>query len=247
LKDRGPRRTFNIIDESLAYLLRSQLEKRFDRRFQVDTSEEIELVDPDSESDNTKQGVRHRPTAVKTFRSILSNLPDDLSDFIFVDFGSGKGRTLLLASELNFKKIIGVEFSKELHLIAQDNIHRYRSKKQHCFDIASICMDVVDFPIPNEPSVFYFMAPFEEEIMSKVLCNIQTSCLANPRKILMIYCQQFLRLHHLMQDFGFVRKVGVKLLPIDFANFYRRRLFELSSPYRRGLAIYEHQPSLHHL
>jgi hypothetical protein len=44
--------------------------------------------------------------------------------------GSGKGRALLVASELPFAKIIGVELSRELHRIAEQNlgaIDRHRS------------------------------------------------------------------------------------------------------------------------
>lgn len=42
--------------------------------------------------------------------AIAKSVP--LQDYDFLDFGSGKGRTLLMAASFPFKKITGVEFSK---------------------------------------------------------------------------------------------------------------------------------------
>jgi hypothetical protein len=196
----------------------------------LDTSKEIELAKLDIDSDNKKFGQPYEPTPVNTLRSIFSNLPDDLSDFIFVDFGSGKGRTLLVSSDYNFKRIIGVEFSKELHFIAQNNIRAYRSKKQRCFDIESVCMDATTFPIPTEKSIFYFFDPFSEEVMLQVLNNIKRSYLDNPRKIFITY--HFPRLSYLIDDLGFMQQVETKPLPTDFLRSYRWG----------GVAIYESHP-----
>ena len=49
------------------------------------------------------------------FRKVLASLQIAFHDYTFIDFGSGKGRALLLASEFPFKRIIGLEFSPELH------------------------------------------------------------------------------------------------------------------------------------
>jgi hypothetical protein len=46
-------------------------------------------------------------------RETLAALPIAYDKFAFVDCGSGKGRTLLIASEFPFKFIIGVEFAAE--------------------------------------------------------------------------------------------------------------------------------------
>jgi SAM-dependent methyltransferase len=79
--------------------------------------------------------------APERFFAILSSLNLRFEDFTFIDFGSGKGRALLLASEFPFKRIIGVEFSPELHAIAQRDIERYNSAGQKCKSIESVCSD----------------------------------------------------------------------------------------------------------
>ena len=72
---------------------------------------------------------------------------------LFIDFGSGKGRALLLASELPFKKIVGIEFSPPLHEIARANWRNYLSATQRCKAVELLCLDVVEYAIPPEPAV----------------------------------------------------------------------------------------------
>ena len=55
------------------------------------------------------------------FEEMMRVLPRDLSDFLFIDYGSGRGRALLLASHYPFKEIIGIEFSQRLHRDAELN------------------------------------------------------------------------------------------------------------------------------
>ena len=53
--------------------------------------------------------------------------------FTFVDLGSGKGRTLLMASDYPFRRIIGVELLPSLHQIAQENLRQYKSESAEMF------------------------------------------------------------------------------------------------------------------
>jgi hypothetical protein len=48
---------------------------------------------------------------------------------------------LLLAAELPFRRIIGVEFSSDLHSLARNSVKAYRSRKQTCFQIEPVYMD----------------------------------------------------------------------------------------------------------
>ena len=49
----------------------------------------------------------------------------DVRDYTLVDFGSVEGRVLLIASEVPFRRVIGVEFSPDLHSVAAANIAKY--------------------------------------------------------------------------------------------------------------------------
>src|SRR3954447_24824698 len=54
-------------------------------------------------------GAPYQPTEPVLFGEMLAALSVNLQDFTFIDIGSGKGRTLLMASTFPFRRIIGVE------------------------------------------------------------------------------------------------------------------------------------------
>jgi hypothetical protein len=79
----------------------------------------------------------YQPTEPAAFHDMLNALqqapgPDqtvlNFHDFTFIDLGSGKGRTLLMASDYPFRRIVGVELLPSLHQIAQQNLRQYKSE-----------------------------------------------------------------------------------------------------------------------
>ncbi len=71
----------------------------------------------------------YQPTEPVLFHEMLAALPIDFSPFTFIDLGAGKGRTLLMASDYPFKKIIGVELLPALHHAAEENVRHYRQRR----------------------------------------------------------------------------------------------------------------------
>jgi Methyltransferase domain len=189
VKDTGLRNTLETVRKSLLYRLESYHGRRFDRKCNLDTAEPVYPPNLTTVSDNAHLGREYVATSVAVVRSTLSKLHkhDNLSDFYFIDFGSGKGRVLLIASEYNFKKVIGLEFAKELHEIAGKNIKKYKSVNQKCFNMESVCADACDYNIPDEKCVFYFFNPFKSSVLLRVLGNIRRSYMNHPRKMYLIY------------------------------------------------------------
>jgi hypothetical protein len=62
----------------------------------------------------------YQPTELALFHSMIEVLREragiNFSEFVFVDLGSGKGRTLLMASDYPFRRIAGVELLTFLFL-----------------------------------------------------------------------------------------------------------------------------------
>ena len=75
----------------------------------------------------------------------------------FVDFGSGKGKCLILADLCGFRKSVGVEFSRELVEISKKNTQKYISKKDGGNKIEIFHADASAFTIRNEYNIFYFL------------------------------------------------------------------------------------------
>src|SRR5690242_13468196 len=105
----------------------------FDLAHGVDTDGErggwTYLSDLDIPSPNWVHGVNYVGIEPARFMAALLSVDVRHEDFVFIDFGSGKGRALLMASEFPFRKVIGIEFSPELHAVAQNNIRQYRHRE----------------------------------------------------------------------------------------------------------------------
>jgi SAM-dependent methyltransferase len=121
-------------------------------------------------SRNARFGVRYQPTSEQEVVDAVNFLKDDLQTLTFIDFGCGKGRTVLVASKLGFRKIIGVELASELVQIARANL-----AKTGVLKASVIHGDAADCPFPNSDCVLYLYKPFSHEVMSRVTANPRQS------------------------------------------------------------------------
>jgi hypothetical protein len=134
----------------------------------------------------------YQPTEPALFREMMASLPIlsqqfEFDQFTFIDLGSGKGRTLLMASEYPFKKIVGVELIAELHRASEENIRAYRSPTQQCVQIESMLADAREFELPEEPLVLYLFNPLPELALSEVLERLEKSLARAPRPVWVVY------------------------------------------------------------
>jgi SAM-dependent methyltransferase len=148
----------------------------------------------------------YQPTDPSLFQEMLGSLETDFRDFVFIDIGSGKGRTLLMASDYPFRRIIGVELLPELHRVAQENIRKYKSSSQRCFALESICADAREFSFPPEPTVLYLFNPLPEPGVVQLLTNLEQSVREHPRPLLVIYHNPVLE--HVLANGKWLKKIG---------------------------------------
>jgi hypothetical protein len=155
----------------------------FDARFHLETGRPIEPWELREASDQTlAHNSRYSPTPVRTIRQVIAAArptPDDM----FVDFGAGKGRVMLVASEFPFASIVGVEFSETLCDIARRNISRYTANTHERRQFQVCCQDAAVFEIPPAASVLYFYEPFSAVIGEQVLRHIEDSLRRHPRHV----------------------------------------------------------------
>jgi SAM-dependent methyltransferase len=129
----------------------------------------------------------YQPTDPALFHAMVQNLPIEFSQFTFIDLGSGKGRTLLMASDYPFRRIVGVELLPQLAQIARENVERYQSAARKCFALEVICGDAREFDFPSEPSVIYLFNPFTETGFCKLIERMEDSLRADPRMVYVLY------------------------------------------------------------
>jgi hypothetical protein len=165
---------------------KAERDRAFDERYGVDTGGVIPLDQLRIEGTTWEQGVPYWGIDPDEFARLLAALPVRPEGFTFVDYGSGKGRAVLLAAGQPFRTIVGVEFAPELDRVARENLRTYRGEVK-CRDIELVCGDALEFELPQGPVVCYFYNPFEGEIMSRVVARIADSHRAAPRDIYVLY------------------------------------------------------------
>ncbi len=130
----------------------------------------------------------------------------DFHDFVFIDLGSGKGRTLLMASDYPFRRIMGVELLPALRQAAQENLSKYRSESQKCFALEAICGDATEFSFPAEPIVLYLFNPFPESGLRRAVANLEQSLRDHPRAVYVLYHNPLLE--HVLSESAVLSKIG---------------------------------------
>lgn len=182
----GPRHAAVTAIKMLRRQIDRSLDSRFDRRFGTDTGGIVPVRALGVTGPSVEDAHPFVPTPARLFRQTLEYAVPDASGFVFVDYGSGKGRTLLLASDQPFRQIVGVEFSPLLHEIAEQNIRVYRSRRQRCFDVSSVCADAVDFELPSGDLVLYLWTPFENRVLDSVIDRIAAALARESRRLIII-------------------------------------------------------------
>jgi SAM-dependent methyltransferase len=134
----------------------------------------------------------YQPTEPALFHEMLASLMKacpkiNFRDFTFIDIGSGKGRALLMAADYPFRRILGIEILPELHRVAKENIGKYKSDSQQCFDIDCLPGDASDFTFPPEPTVLYLFNPLPESGLVRMMSNLEGSLRQHPRAVYVLY------------------------------------------------------------
>jgi SAM-dependent methyltransferase len=116
-----------------------------------------------------------------------------ITDYTFLDIGAGKGRAVLLASELPFRQVIGVELNPDMAAIARSNVAVWNSA--HAEDptataIAPVYIvedDALNITLPSTPTLVFLFHPFEDPVLKLLLRRIESSFLGRPGELDLLY------------------------------------------------------------
>lgn len=125
------------------------------------------------------------PSSIRAVNRVLRDLHVTGND-VFVDYGSGMGRTIVLASRFPFRELIGVEASGDLHRAALTNLLRAVPEPERS-RIDLLHGDARHFQLPDTASVLYFYNPFHGEILRTVFSDIERSLRLRPRRLRIVF------------------------------------------------------------
>ena len=164
------------------------LEARMERRLGIDTAG----VDHDLAALGvTAAGLAHahayQPVQIGVFARILRAAAIDPALYTMIDFGSGKGRALILGAECGFGRLIGVELAPALRAAARRNLDAYQKRRPHAPPIELHCGDAAVWPIPEERLFIFLYNPFGEPVLGRIARRLEISLRRRPRDVIVAY------------------------------------------------------------
>ena len=106
---------------------------------------------------------------------------------VFVDLGAGMGRAVLLASELGFKAVVGVELHPALARIARRNVALWHSAGSSTTTIRVVEGDAVEFALPSGPVAVFLFNPFGAPVLGRLLKRWQGSLVKRSEPLHILY------------------------------------------------------------
>lgn len=97
----------------------------------------------------------------------------------FVDLGCGKAKALLVAADVGYRSLTGVEYDPSLVAVARNNLNRRGVSAE------ILLMDASKFEPKNEPTIIYIFNPFDAEVVRNVLDH------SLRQQVLVIYSNPF--------------------------------------------------------
>ena len=181
-----PERLEQDYREFLIWLHENVLDYAIETLFFVPTKGRVALEGLTVRGGNRASGHDYRPSPYFVFEWALSAVDEDFSRFSFVDYGAGKGRVLLLASQHPFTAVGGIEFAEELHDDATMNIAQFPRSRMKCRNVECVLDDAVKIGAVDGDAVHYFFNPFSPEVFAEVLNGIVASYHEHPRRLYLI-------------------------------------------------------------
>jgi CelD/BcsL family acetyltransferase involved in cellulose biosynthesis/SAM-dependent methyltransferase len=166
----------------------------FDWRNRIDTVERIAVADlPDIDAKLARHAVHYEATPISKFERAMRIVGGRAAGFTFVDLGSGKGRVLLLAARLSFRRVIGVEISPRLHAAARANVAAFQARHRDLASIECVCADASAYDLPDGDLLVFLYNPFDAALLARARDRMLAACARAARRLCVVYINP---LHH---------------------------------------------------
>lgn len=213
--------TSKVIVKNLVDITHLYTEKAYDTIHRVETAGNVDLSSLQFDHKNKKYGIYYEPSSPSIVKFSIGHIREPLEQFDFVDFGSGKGRVVLIAASYPFRRVTGVEFSPELHAIAESNLLSFRGRNL-TRELRLLNIDATKFEFEDHAYIIFLYNPFGLSVMRRISNMINDARHRWGRPMYIVYynsnsksCFDFLD--------GF-KKIYDDLAPWFFSTRFRRPL-----------------------
>jgi SAM-dependent methyltransferase len=137
------------------------------------------VVRPDAFGFSMKAVHTYVPTPWEVARLALQSIEISVDD-VFVDYGCGRGRLLIVALDHRFRRVVGIELLPTLVADARRNVARFGER---CEVIEG---DAAALPLPDDATVLYMFNAFGDDVLADVVKRIRESLSRRPRRLRLI-------------------------------------------------------------
>ena len=150
----------------------------FDRAHGTDTGglilpEQLRTAHPQSRHSSAYYGMS--PSRFRAALELWLETPPayPVAEYSFLDLGCGKGRALLLATELPFRQAIGVELHRGLARTARRNLRVWGRAGQARCPAQVLTGDATEVHLPPGPCLVYLFHPFSAAAMARLIEHLR--------------------------------------------------------------------------
>jgi SAM-dependent methyltransferase len=158
----------------------------FDHEFGVDT---LGIVAADQITQDQRLAAQivcyagSQPSIVRAGLAALG----PMEEYTLLDFGCGKGRAAIVASEFPFRQVIGVELSPVLAATARSNAAIIAERFPERPSITVMNANVLEFVLPAGKLAIFAYHPFGAEILAGVVRRLEAALGAETPHIFFVY------------------------------------------------------------
>lgn len=163
------------------------IHEAFDAKWGTDTSAEITMANLEFPADLARECCHYQASGPDSLSEVMRLADIDPASYTFVDIGSGKGRVVLCASAMPFKRAIGVEYSAKLDGIARRNAEIFVERGGAKITPEFWCGNAAAYELPAGPLFLYFYNPFYPAVMNPFLDQCEAAADAENRPITLVY------------------------------------------------------------
>jgi D-alanine-D-alanine ligase len=107
--------------------------------------------------------------------------------YTFIDAGAGMGRAALLAAEMPFREVVGVELNPKLASIAAKNLAAWKAAGRARCPMRILAQDATAFALPANPCVLFLFNPFGATVLRRLLKAIERAVRDRPGQLDLLY------------------------------------------------------------
>jgi SAM-dependent methyltransferase len=152
--------------------------KRFDKVREIDT---MSVVYNNRMDYFNKDSYMYMTIEENLFLAICQKIGSEFKTH-FIDYGSGKGKVLIMAKEFGFKQVVGIELSEFLFKVSKNNVN-----KLNYSDITVLNKDARLYDLPINAKTLFLYNPFSGVVLDAVLSQILDYHKIHNQKLLLIY------------------------------------------------------------